>query len=57
MQFAIPEKIFMLKGKLPEGLVLGLAAIITCYKGEKHTNKTVFNSINSPEILQLVKTL
>ena len=45
------KKFFMLKGKLPEALVLGLAATITCYKGD------VFNPSDSPEILQLIRTL
>jgi tagaturonate reductase len=45
------------KGKLPEGLVLGLAAIITYYKGGKRADGADIIPNDAPEIMQLLSTL
>lgn len=45
------------KGKLPEGLVLGLAAIITYYKGEARADGAACVPNDSVEILQLLQEL
>ena len=45
------------KGTLPQGLVLGLAAIITCYRGVKRSDGTSFEPDDSPQILHLLKEL
>lgn len=45
------------KGELPKGLVLGLAAIITYYKGDKRADGTVAEPNDAKEILQLLKDL
>lgn len=45
------------KGKLPEGLVLGLAAIITYYKGGKREDGTPIVPSDNSEILNFVQTL
>ncbi|MDR1336534.1 MAG: tagaturonate reductase [Tannerella sp.] len=45
------------KGELPEGLVLGLAAIITYYKGGRRADGTETVPDDAPEILALLKTL
>jgi len=45
------------KGVLPEGLVLGLAAIITYYKGGKRADGIDIVPDDSPEIIQLMKEL
>lgn len=44
------------KGELPAGLVLGLAGIITYYKGGKRGNDEI-NPNDAPEILDLLKNL
>jgi len=45
------------KGVLPEGLVLGLAAIITYYKGGKRADGIDIVPDDAPEIIQLLKEL
>jgi tagaturonate reductase len=45
------------KGKLPEGLVLGLAAIITYYKGGVRADGTEIVPNDAPEIMDLLKDL
>lgn len=45
------------KGKLPEGLVLGLAAIMTYYKGGYRADGAACEPNDAPEILQLFKEL
>lgn len=45
------------KGKLPEGLVLGLAAIITYYKGGKRADGAEIVPNDAPEIMELLKSL
>lgn len=45
------------KGDLPKGLVLGLAAIITYYKGGKRADGTEIVPNDAPEIMQLLKDL
>jgi len=45
------------KGVLPEGLVLGLAAIITYYKGGKRADGIDIVPDDAPEIIQLLKKL
>lgn len=45
------------KGELPKGLVLGLAAIITYYKGGTRADGTAIVPNDSPEIMQLLKDL
>jgi len=45
------------KGELPKGLVLGLAAIITYYKGYVRTDGTKSEPNDSAEILQLLQNL
>ena len=45
------------KGELPKGLVLGLAAIITYYKGGKRADGTEIVPNDAPEIMQLLKDL
>jgi len=45
------------KGVLPEGLVLGLAAIITYYKGGKRADGVDIAPDDAPEIIQLLKEL
>jgi tagaturonate reductase len=45
------------KGKLPEGLVLGLAAIITYYRGGTRSDGVAIVPNDSPEILALLKDL
>ena len=45
------------KGKLPEGLVLGLAAIITYYKGGKRADGADIVPNDAPEIVELLKSL
>lgn len=44
------------KGELPEGLVMGLAAIITYYKGGKRGDDAIIPN-DSPEILSLLQRL
>lgn len=44
-------------GSLPEGLVLGLAAIITYYKGGQRADGTPIVPNDSPEIMNLLTTL
>ena len=43
------------KGKLPKGLVLGLAAIITYYKGGVRTDGAEIVPNDAPEIMNLLK--
>ena len=45
------------KGKLPDGLVLGLAAIITYYKGGKREDGTAIEPNDSVEIMELLRKL
>ena len=45
------------KGELPRGIVLGLAAIITYYKGGKRADGTEIVPNDAPEIMQLLKDL
>lgn len=45
------------KGELPKGLVLGLAAIITYYKGGKREDGTEIVPNDAPEIMELLKSL
>ncbi|MDD2438465.1 MAG: tagaturonate reductase [Massilibacteroides sp.] len=45
------------KGKLPEGLVLGLAAIITYYKGGTRVDGVKIEPNDAPEILRLLRGL
>lgn len=45
------------KGELPKGLVLGLAAIITYYKGGVREDGTEIVPNDAPEIMELLKTL
>lgn len=45
------------KGKLPEGLVLGLAAIITYYKGGVREDGAPITPNDAPEIMDLLTTL
>ncbi len=45
------------KGKLPKGLVLGLAAIITYYKGGVREDGAEITPNDAPEIIQLLKDL
>ena len=45
------------KGKLPKGLVLGLAAIITYYKGGVRTDGAEIVPNDAPEIMNLLKEL
>ncbi|KAA6344726.1 tagaturonate reductase [termite gut metagenome] len=45
------------KGKLPEGLVLGLAAIVTYYKGGVRDDGVAIVPNDAPEILSLLKDL
>lgn len=45
------------KGMLPQGLVLGLAAIITYYKGGKRSDGTPIVPNDAPEIMALLKEL
>ena len=45
------------KGKLPEGLVLGLAAILTYYKGGYRTDGTAIVPNDAPKNISLMKTL
>ena len=45
------------KGKLPEGLVLGLAAIITYYKGGVRADGAEIVPNDAPEIMDLLKQL
>ncbi|KAA6340507.1 tagaturonate reductase [termite gut metagenome] len=45
------------RGKLPEGLVLGLAAIITYYKGGVRDDGVAIVPNDAPEILSLLKEL
>lgn len=45
------------KGRLPEGLVLGLAAIITYYKGGKRSDGTEIVPNDAPEIMELLRKL
>lgn len=45
------------KGKLPEGLVLGLAAILTYYKGGNRTDGTAIVPNDDPKNISLMKTL
>lgn len=44
-------------GKLPQGLVLGLAAIITYYKGGQRADGAPVVPNDSPEIMSLLQTL
>ncbi len=48
---------FQRKGELPKGLVLGLAAIITYYKGGKRADGAEIIPNDAPEIMELLKTL
>jgi tagaturonate reductase len=45
------------KGELPRGLILGLAAIITCYKGGKRVDGTEIVPDDAPEITGLLRSL
>lgn len=45
------------KGRLPQGLVLGLAAIITYYKGGTRADGTEIQPNDAPEIMELLKKL
>ena len=45
------------KGELPKGLVLGLAAIITYYKGGVRADGAEIIPNDAPEIMQLLKDL
>ena len=45
------------KGELPEGLVLGLAAIITYYKGGKRADGADITPNDAPEIMELLTSL
>ena len=45
------------KGELPKGLVLGLAAIITYYKGGKRADGAEIVPNDSPEIMELLRSL
>ena len=45
------------KGELPQGLVFGLAAIITYYKGGKRDDGREIVPNDAPEIMQLLKDL
>ncbi|TWV13004.1 tagaturonate reductase [Bacteroidaceae bacterium HV4-6-C5C] len=45
------------KGELPKGLVLGLAAIITYYKGGVREDGVEITPNDAPEIMQLLKDL
>jgi tagaturonate reductase len=45
------------KGVLPQGLVLGLAAIITYYKGGQRADGTDIVPNDAPEIMELLKQL
>jgi tagaturonate reductase len=45
------------KGELPEGLVLGLAAIITYYKGGVRADGAAIVPNDAPEIMNLLKNL
>ena len=45
------------KGELPKGLVLGLAAIITYYKGGKREDGADITPNDAPEIMQLLTDL
>ena len=45
------------KGTLPQGLVFGLAAIITYYKGGKRSDGYGITPNDSPEIMQLLQDL
>jgi tagaturonate reductase len=45
------------KGELPQGLVFGLAAIITYYKGGKRADGAPIEPNDAPEIVQLLKEL
>ena len=45
------------KGELPKGLVLGLAAIITYYKGGKRADGADIIPNDAPEIMELLKSL
>ncbi|MDR2920678.1 MAG: tagaturonate reductase [Tannerella sp.] len=45
------------KGELPKGLVLGLAAIITYYKGGKREDGAEIIPNDAPEIMELLKSL
>lgn len=45
------------KGELPQGLVFGLAAIITYYKGGTRADRAEIIPNDAPEIMQLLKDL
>jgi len=45
------------EGKLPNGLVLGLAAIITFYKGDQTLDGRESNLNDTPRIIELMKEL
>jgi tagaturonate reductase len=45
------------KGELPKGLVLGLAAIITYYKGGNRSDGTPIVPNDAPEIMELLNSL
>ncbi|MBO4397442.1 MAG: tagaturonate reductase, partial [Bacteroidaceae bacterium] len=45
------------KGELPQGLVFGLAAIITYYKGGKRADGAEIVPNDAPEIVQLLSDL
>ena len=45
------------KGELPQGLVFGLAAIITYYKGGTRADGAPIQPNDAPEIMQLLKDL
>lgn len=45
------------KGRLPQGLVLGLAAIITYYKGGTRADGAEIRPNDAPEIMELLKEL
>ena len=46
-----------LRGELPRGIVLGLAAIITYYKGGQRSDGAMMEINDSPEIISLLKSL
>lgn len=45
------------KGELPQGLVLGLAAILTYYKGGKRADGTAIIPNDAPKIISLMNNL
>ncbi|MDR1980717.1 MAG: tagaturonate reductase [Tannerellaceae bacterium] len=51
------KRYLQLKGRLPEGLVMGLAAVIIYYKGGSLDDGTRISPDDAPEILQLLSDL